>query len=208
MASIKICVETLLAHSELDEEKRRRFLERCLSNTDRLQKLLGDVSLITRMDDGASSVVKEDIDLRRIIQTVVDDRRIIAETKGIEIENSVAFPLPMRGNISLLEAVFYNLIDNAIAYSGGNRIKIAVAGEDEGKIMLTFADNGNGVADEHLQKMFERFDRIDKGRSRAAGGTGLGLSIVKNAVALHGGTISASNLRTGGLIFRISLSRI
>lgn len=208
VASIKICVETLLAHSELDEEKRRRFLERCLSNTDRLQKLLGDVSLITRMDDGASSVVKEDIDLRRIIQTVVDDRRIIAETKGIEIENSVAFPLPMRGNISLLEAVFYNLIDNAIAYSGGNRIKIAVAGEDEGKIMLTFADNGNGVADEHLQKMFERFYRIDKGRSRAAGGTGLGLSIVKNAVALHGGTISASNLRTGGLIFRISLSRI
>ena len=153
-------------------------------------------------------MVKEDIDLRRIIQTVVDDRRIIAETKGIEIENSVAFPLPMRGNISLLEAVFYNLIDNAIAYSGGNRIKIAVAGEDEGKIMLTFADNGNGVADEHLQKMFERFYRIDKGRSRAAGGTGLGLSIVKNAVALHGGTISASNLRTGGLIFRISLSRI
>ena len=121
------------------------------------------------------------------------------------IENDVTRRLPITGNASLLEAVFNNLIDNAIAYSGGTVVRIRLLRADERRIELELSDNGVGVAPEHLPRLFERFYRIDKGRSRAAGGTGLGLSIVKNAITLHGGTIVAENIATGGLRFRITL---
>lgn len=207
VASIKICVETLLAHKKLTEEKRDQFLQRCLQNTDRLQHLLADVSLITRMDDGSSSINKEPVDLAQIISSVVEEHRLMAETKGISIENNVGGELHMNGNAQLLESVFGNLIDNAIAYSGGDTIKIFLLHNDDKEIVLTVSDNGVGVAEEHLPRLFERFYRIDKGRSRAAGGTGLGLSIVKNAVMLHGGTITAENDAGGGLMFKISMRR-
>lgn len=207
VASIKICIETLLAHTDLSKEKRDLFLQRCLSNTERLQRLLADVSLITRMDDGSASIVKQAVNLSDLIGTAVAEHQMIAESKGIVIENEVVHALPMSGNPSLLEAVFNNLIDNAIAYSGGTVIKIRLLHEDEEKITLSVADNGIGIADEHLPRLFERFYRIDKGRSRAAGGTGLGLAIVKNAVMLHDGSISVENINSGGLSFRIVLSR-
>lgn len=207
VASIKICIETLLAHTDLSKEKRDLFLQRCLSNTERLQRLLADVSLITRMDDGSASIVKQAVNLSDLIGTAVAEHQMIAESKGIVIENEVVHALPMSGNPSLLEAVFNNLIDNAIAYSGGTVIKIRLLHEDEEKITLSVADNGIGIADEHLPRLFERFYRIDKGRSRAAGGTGLGLAIVKNAVMLHDGSISVENINSGGLSFRIILSR-
>lgn len=206
VASIKVCVETLIAHKNMSEEKHDLFLQRCLANVDRLQHLLADVSLITRMDDGQAAIVKEPVDLAQIISSVVEERRLAAEAKGITIENDVAGNLPMMGNPSLLESVFNNLIDNAIAYSGGSLIKIRLIGRDDKKIVLTVADNGVGVVDEHLPRLFERFYRIDKGRSRAEGGTGLGLSIVKNAVMLHGGTITAENVSTGGLLFSLTFS--
>lgn len=207
VASIKVCVETLLEHKNISSEKHDLFLQRCLMNAERLQHLLADVALITRMDDGSSTIMKEDVDLSRIISDVVSDRSIIAGSKGIVIENDFGSTLEMSGNPSLLEAVFNNLIDNAIAYSGGDTIKIGLLYEDDKKIVITVSDNGVGVAEEHLPRLFERFYRIDKGRSRVAGGTGLGLSIVKNAVMLHGGTITAENVITGGLSFKITFSR-
>ena len=113
----------------------------------------------------------------------------------------------MEGNEALLESVFDNLISNAVSYSGGSRIEIRLLQADDRRIVITLSDNGSGVPNEHLPHLFERFYRIDKGRSRANGGTGLGLSIVKNAVAIHGGTISAANLRNGGLLFTIAFTK-
>lgn len=204
LASVRICIETLIAHENMSEEKRTTFLKRCLSNTDRLQRLLSDVSLITRMDDGRESIVKERVDLASIINNTVEEHQLIADNKGIVIENNVSGQLPMQGNGSLLEAVFNNLLDNAIAYSGGTYIKIEPVYVSEAKIVLTVEDNGAGVPAEHLPRLFERFYRIDKGRSRNAGGTGLGLSIVKNAVMLHGGNITVENKKSGGLLFKIT----
>ena len=204
LASVRICIETLIAHENMSEEKRITFLKRCLSNTDRLQRLLSDVSLITRMDDGRESIVKERVDLASIINNTVEEHQLIADNKGIVIENNVSGQLPMQGNGSLLEAVFNNLLDNAIAYSGGTYIKIEPVYVSEAKIVLTVEDNGVGVPAEHLPRLFERFYRIDKGRSRNAGGTGLGLSIVKNAVMLHGGNITVENKKSGGLLFKIT----
>lgn len=207
VASIKVCLETLLEHKDISSEQHDRFLQRCLINVERLQHLITDVALITRMDDGRASISKEKVDLSQIIRDVVSDRDIIAQSKGIVIENDVDTALEMPGNPSLLEAVFNNLIDNAIAYSGGDTISIRLLYEDDKEIILTVSDNGVGVAEEHLPRLFERFYRIDKGRSRAVGGTGLGLSIVKNVVMLHGGSIVAENGSAGGLSFRIVLRR-
>ncbi|GAY28124.1 histidine kinase [Prevotella sp. MGM1] len=207
VASIRVSVETMLAHRNMSDEKQILFLQRCLTNTERLQRLLTDVSLLTRMDDGSASILKEQVNLTDIINDVVEDRQIIAATKGIRIENFVSHNVIMAGNASLLEAVFNNLIDNAIVYSGGTRIKIELISIDNDKVVIALSDNGCGVPLEHLPKLFERFYRIDKGRSRAAGGTGLGLSIVKNAVILHGGEISAETQCSGGLLFKITFSR-
>lgn len=206
VASIRVCIETLLERKNLTEEKKQLFLQRCLNNTDRLQHLLSDISLITRMDDGNSSITKESVDLTKIINNVVEERQIIAESKGIDIKNGINRNIQINGNSSLLEAIFNNLIDNAIAYSGGSEIKIDLVYCDNSKVVVSFADNGIGVPSEHLPRLFERFYRIDKGRSRAIGGTGLGLAIVKNAVLLHNGNISVENLNTGGLLFKITLS--
>lgn len=205
VASIQVCLETLISHPEMSEEKRAEFLSRCSVNNQRLQKLLSDVALITRMEDGAETITKEKVDLSEIVRNVVEERNEAAIKKGFVIQNELAEPVELKGNASLLESVFFNLIDNALAYSGGNRITICGQACLDHKIAITLSDNGNGVAEEHLPRLFERFYRIDKGRSRAAGGTGLGLSIVKNAVQLHGGTISVSNLPQGGLSFKIVL---
>ena len=206
VAAIQVCVETLLEHPDIPDSKRREFLERCLSNASRLKSLLADVSLITRMDDGGDAISREPVDLSEIISDVVGEMEPIAEAKGIMIDCESVGPAMIMGNASLLASIFRNLIDNAIAYSGCDRITIREA-EDATMISVTVADNGTGVAPEQLSHLFERFYRIDKGRSRAAGGTGLGLSIVKNAVVFHGGTITVANRKEGGLIFGIKLSK-
>lgn len=206
VASIQVCLETLMAHPGLADGKRMEFLQRGLSQCDRLKKLLADVSMITRMDDGGGAIVKETVDLAEIIAESVADKQAHATAAGITICSNVAGPLPMAGNPTLLMSIFNNLIDNAVSYSGGSQISIAGLPAPEGEVAVMFADDGVGVPAEHLSRLFERFYRIDKGRSRAAGGTGLGLSIVKNAVAMHGGQISVENKPGGGLVFKIKLS--
>ena len=157
------------------------------------------------MDDGGSAIVKEEVDLSEIIAEAVADKQALASSRGMRIVNNVSTMLRMNGNPTLLMSIFNNLIDNAIAYSGGTKITISPLSIDSTTIALSFADDGIGVAEEHFPRLFERFYRIDKGRSRAAGGTGLGLSIVKNAVLMHGGSITVANAPTGGLTFTITL---
>ncbi len=206
IASIQVCLEILLSHEELDGEKRREFLQRCMANAERLKHLLSDVSQITRMDDAPESIEKEQLNLSTVIAETVADCEPMAATHGIEIENDIIHPLPFLGNQTMLASIFRNLLDNAIAYSGGNRIKIQLLTNSAEKLVITVSDNGTGVPSQHLPRLFERFYRIDKGRSRAAGGTGLGLSIVKNAVIFHNGTITVDNQITGGLIFTITFN--
>lgn len=207
IASIQVCLEILLAHDELDIEKRREFLQRCMANAERLKHLLTDVSQITRMDDAPETIAKENLDLADVIAETVAECGPMAESHGFEIVNEADGPLPISGNQTMLTSVFRNLIDNAIAYSGGNRVGIKLIVNSGDKIVVTVDDNGSGITPEHLPRIFERFYRIDKGRSRAAGGTGLGLSIVKNAVLLHNGTITVDNRPDGGLIFTLTFPK-
>lgn len=204
VAAIQVCLETLKAHPGLTEEKRMEFIDRSLANSDRLKKLLADVSLITRMEDGSDAIAMTRVNLSDIIAGVAEEMEPIARSKGFAIDNGVTGDITITGNRGILESIFRNLIDNAISYSGGTTVTIALIEKSNGKTTITLADNGNGVGDEHLSRLFERFYRIDKGRSRAAGGTGLGLSIVKNGVLLHRGAITVKNMAKGGLLFKMT----
>lgn len=207
ISSIQVCLEILLSHDNLDNDKRTEFLQRCMTNAERLKHLLSDVAQITRMEDAPESIAKEPLDLASIISETVSECEPMALSRGIRIDNEIKCTLPMQGNQSLLGSIFRNLIDNALSYSGGSLVRIQLLTYSENKLVITVSDNGTGVPQEHLPRLFERFYRIDKGRSRAAGGTGLGLSIVKNAVLLHNGTISVDNRITGGLIFTITFQQ-
>lgn len=203
VASIRLCLETIAAHPELPPYRREEFIRRSLTHCDRLSRLLSDVSLITRMTDGDKAVIKEPVSLTDIIAEAVAEKSELAAHNGITIRNLFTHPATLLGNATLLLSVFHNLLDNAISYSSGSTITIAPVDIAGDHITLTFTDNGTGVPQEHLPHLFERFYRIDKGRSRAAGGTGLGLSIVRNAVAIHSGTITVANRRPSGLAFTI-----
>lgn len=207
VAAMRACLETLMAHPELDPGKRDEFIARCYADSERLTNLLADVSLITRMDDGGAAIERRTVDLRELVAEVCDEFAPVAGKRDVEIVNAVTQRVPLQGNAGLLASVFRNLIDNALAYSGCRRVEIRTVASDDERVILTVADDGCGVAEEHLPRLFERFYRVDRGRSRRAGGTGLGLAIVKNAVLWHGGDISVANRRGGGLVFRIVLKR-
>ena len=205
VTAIRVCLETLLTHRDLPAEKREEFLERCLANSDRLRRLLDDVSQITRLDDGRHAIGRTPLDLAQVINEVRDELAPLAAGKGMSIILNIPATIPVNGNRQFLASIFHNLISNAIAYSGGDTVTVDCAA-DSSRLRFSVSDNGAGVAPEHLPHIFERFYRIDKGRSRAAGGTGLGLAIVKNAVLFHGGKISASSRPGQGLTVTFTLS--
>lgn len=207
VASMQVCLETLMSHKNLSEEKRKEFVARCYAANERLRKLLADVSVITRMEDGGENILKEPVGIKGLVSDICDEYREIAAEKGLEIIDTVSYNRTISGNTPLLSSIFRNLIDNALAYSGATHIEIKDEDCADGFISISVADNGCGVSPEHLPRLFERFYRIDKGRSRQAGGTGLGLSIVKNAIIWHGGTIKVENRPSGGLIFRFTLRK-
>ena len=139
---------------------------------------------------------------------MLNEVALALEEKHITVINRLPDELSINGNSSLLYSIFRNLMDNAIAYAGtGVTVKINCFREDEKFYYFSFSDTGTGVPEEHLNRIFERFYCVDKGRSRKLGGTGLGLAIVKNAVLFHGGTIFAKNNPSGGLEFVFTLQK-
>ncbi|MCR4995626.1 MAG: HAMP domain-containing histidine kinase [Bacteroidales bacterium] len=205
VASIQVCLETLLSGITLSEEKRQELLGRCYANTDRLRRLLADVSLITRMEDGSQLIDREKVIVDDILCEIADELKALPEEQQMSFHLDLSEPVIVYGNHSLLSSIFRNLIENAMAYSGGKNIFISLCAHAQGFYHIRFEDDGCGVDTEKLPRLFERFYRVDKGRSRQRGGTGLGLAIVKHAVQFHGGTISASNRPGGGLRFDFTL---
>ena len=207
VASIQICLETLLSGVELSDEKRVELIERCYVNNARLRNLLNDVSLITRMEDGSLLISKEPVVLNDIIGEIHKELDVVSEGEKMTLHTDFKDIVTVFGNLSLIGSIFRNLTENAIAYSGGKNIYITLLANDADSCTISFEDDGRGVDPQKLHRLFERFYRIDKGRSRQIGGTGLGLSIVKHAVQFHGGNITVSNRTGGGLKFVFTLSK-
>ena len=208
VSSIQGYLETIVNNENIAPEKMQVFLERCYAQSNRLSRLLRDISVLTRMDEAANMIDMEKVDISMLVANIINEVSLELEQKQITIVNSLKPKIQLRGNYSLLYSTFRNLMDNAIAYAGTNiHINISCFREDENYYYFSFADTGIGVSPEHLNRLFERFYRVDKGRSRKLGGTGLGLAIVKNAVLIHGGTISAKNNQGGGLEFVFTLAK-
>ena len=182
-ASIHGFLESILDNPDMPEDKKKHFLERCYAQSERMNKLLH----------------------------ALDDTALQLHEKGITPSLQVPQHVEVFGDSSLIYSIFRNIIDNAIAYAtGASRLDIVCKEvEQEGRHFYEFqvSDNGSGVEPQHLNHIFERFYRIDKGRSRKLGGTGLGLAIVKNAVAAHGGTTTAKLTPGGGLTIHFTLTR-
>ena len=215
-ASIHGYLESILDHPDMPEEQKKHFLERCYAQSERMSKLLLDMSALTKldeMDDNKNRIRQEyrQINVLQIMQSAIDDTALQLQEKGIVPSLQVPQHIEVLGDQSLLYSIFRNLIDNAIAYANGaSRLDIVCKEiETEGRHFYEFlvSDNGPGVEPRHLDHLFERFYRVDKGRSRKLGGTGLGLAIVKNAVAAHGGQTTALSTPGGGLTIRFTLAR-
>ena len=207
VASIQVCLETLLSGISLSEEKRQELIERCYTNNERLRRLLGDVSLITRMEDGSQLIGKEPVNINNIINEIAAELDIMPEEERFTLHTNFGEQVVVDGNTSLIGSIFRNLTENAIAYSGGKNIYISLIENNETLCKITFEDDGCGVEEKQLPRLFERFYRVDKGRSRQMGGTGLGLAIVKHAVQFHGGGINVTNRPGGGLRFEFTLRK-
>ena len=189
-ASIHGYLESIIDNPDMPNDKKQHFLERCYAQSERMNKLLLDMSVLTKLDeiDDSSSNAQHEyrqVDVLQIITNVIDDTDLQLQEKGIELK----LQLPAYGATRLIIAC--------------QEIEI------EGRHFYEFnvSDNGQGVEAQHREHLFERFYRVDKGRSRKLGGTGLGLAIVKNAVAAHGGQAIALSTPGGGLTIRFTLAR-
>jgi len=208
VSSILGYMESILNNPDLDPERQRFFIQRSFQQAQRLSSLLQDISMLNKMDEDKRLFDKETCILAELLTDVLNDVHLEIEQKKCNVLKNVNPEIQIQGNRSLLYSIFRNLMDNALAY-GGDKLSIDINcyREDELFYYFSFTDNGIGVGEEHLNRLFERFYRVDKGRSRKVGGTGLGLAIVKNAVLYHGGTISAKNIPGGGLSFIFSLRK-
>ena len=209
VTTIRGYLETVL-EQQLNPEQQRYFLSRAFDQTITLSELIRDMGLITKIEEAPDSFAREQISVCELLETLHADLEVSLFEHNITMSWNLPAEVMIDGNRNLIYSIFRNLADNSIRYAGqGVAIRIHVYNEDDRFYYFSFADNGVGIADEqHLSRLFERFYRITEGRTRDTGGTGLGLSIVKNAIALHQGTISVKNLSGGGLEFLFTLPKM
>ena len=159
------------------------------------------------MEDGSALIGKERVVINDIIDEAAKELEMLSEDECLLLHTDFSDEVIIDGNPSLIGSIFRNLTENAIAYSEGRNIYISLLENNDKLCRIRFEDDGKGVDQTPLSHLFERFYRVDKGRSRQKGGTGLGLAIVKHAVQFHGGTIVATNRPNGGLRFEFTLSK-
>lgn len=206
-ASIQGYLETIMNTPDLSAEKRNHFLERCYAQSVRMSKLLLDMSALTKLDEANGERLSEQVDVARVVRNAIDDVQLQLTEKKIKVNLNLPDGVKIIGDTSLIYSIFRNLLDNALAYATGATWINIVCFEEEDVYDFSVADNGVGVEPQHLAHLFERFYRVDKGRSRKQGGTGLGMAIVKNAVLLHGGNVEAELTPGGGLTVNFSLKK-
>lgn len=200
-------LETILDGS-VEEEQRKLFMERTRIQAHRLSELIDHISVLNKLEEGPGFYDIEDVHLYDIIKGVVDSMKMKLEAKKIKVEIDIDHKLKIRANRTLMHSVYQNLIENTINYAGENvLIRSSLHYEDANYYYLRYINTGKSIPEKHIPRLFERFYRIDEGRSRKRGGTGLGLAIVKHAVQFHRGQISVKNIEGGGLEFLFSVSK-
>ncbi len=207
VASILGLTETILDNPQLTDEQKLEFVHRTHAQAQRLSHLLQDISTLNRMDYASQQLESSPVDVSQLVADIIYESDMTCDKRQLTVNNQLPDILVIKGNRQLLYSIFRNLMDNAINYAGEGAIISISAVETTRHWRFSFSDTGQGIPAEHLPHIFERFYRVDKGRSRSLGGTGLGLAIVKNAVLHHGGAIRALKNQAGGLTIEFTLHK-
>ena len=205
LAAIRLLTDSILQTDNMDMETVRDFVTDIGSEAERLGRITEDLLRLTRLDSNQVDP-PEVVEVAPVLEQVMRMMSLLAQEKGTELTCQTGGDCRVLATKGEVHQVIYNLTDNAVKYSGSHgsvRVELRRDGND---VVLTVADNGPGIPEEDLPRVFERFYRVDKARSRAAGGTGLGLSIVQDTVTKRGGTVSAANRPEGGAVFTVRWS--
>jgi two-component system phosphate regulon sensor histidine kinase PhoR len=208
IAAVRSATETLRFGAIEDRQAATRFVDIIERNAVRLQSLVEDMLELSKLESNEFKLKRERVELQRVVPIVLALFRERAEKKGVRLSSELPPTLAaVDGDPRALEHVLSNLVDNAVKYCpAGSRILVGAA-EDDGRVRLVVSDTGPGIAPEHLSRVFERFYRVDAGRSRELGGTGLGLSIVKHMVEAMRGKVSVESTVGRGSTFSVALHR-
>ncbi len=208
ISAIQAFLETVLANPKIEAEKKVYFIQKAFYQTERLNRLIQDITTINKLETEVDFFEKKRVSLYDIIMEIRETTELRMEARKMELSCNFPMDITIMGNKEFVYSIFQNLVENSINYAGiGTKIKISKYHEDKNFYYFSYFDNGMGIPEEHLNRIFERFYRVDSGRSRKQGGTGLGLSIVKNAVLFHKGEISAKSRKKGGVEFLFSLRK-
>ncbi len=206
--AIQGCLETIVLNGRnMTMEQINTFVSRAYEQVVRLCSLLNDVSVITRITEAPLQIEKVRMDIIPIFRRLETEMELLPLAQRMRMNFSLPEKMIITANERLMESVFQNLVGNSLNHSGGRDIFITLLEDDDDFYVLSYSDNGVGIEESHFPRVFERFYRIDDGRSRKTGGTGLGLAIVKNAVSFQGGDIKVQTRQGGGLEFIIMLKK-
>lgn len=202
LASIKLLADSILQNDQMDQETVRDFVSDIGSEADRLTRITEHLLALTRLDS-LSVGETEPVDVARVTARAVNMLAPVADAANVTLETSLRSDCMVRCTADDLYQVCFNLIENAVKYNfPGGKVEVSVR-RDGDQVLLEVKDTGVGIPEEDLPKIFNRFYRVDKARSRAAGGTGLGLSIVRDTVRRHGGWVNARARNSGGSAFAV-----
>lgn len=199
LAAIRLLSDSILQTDDIDPATAREFVADIGREAERLTRITEDLLRLTRLDSGVLDPPTA-VEVLPVLEQVMRMMSLVAQEKGVDLTYDAAEGCVVRATKDEIHQVIYNLVDNAVKYSAGGAVQVSL-GIENGQVALSVADNGPGIPEEDLTRIFERFYRVDKARSRAAGGTGLGLSIVSDTMRRRGGTVEAVNRPQGGAVF-------
>ena len=208
--SIQGYVDTLLGGALEDEQVNRKFLGNAAKSVDRLARLVDDLDEISKLESGRIPILQETFIIQELVKEVYEEMQLRAKEKNVslEIKKGTERPISVYADKPKIRQVLSNLIENAIKYGPENgTITTGVYEMDDKHVYTEISDEGPGIAEEHLPRIFERFYRADRSRSRAIGGTGLGLAIVKHIVEAHGQAVNVRSKLGVGSSFGFTLEK-
>lgn len=208
LTSIKGFIETLLEGALDDKENSRNFLIIIQEHAERLNELVNDLLSLSHLESKEITLDKKDMHLRPLAEKVILGFKSQLRKNFIEIEDELPASLSIKADNNRIEQVFTNLIDNAIKFNKEKGFIRIYSQEEAGKIKIVVEDSGSGIPEKDMSRIFERFYRVDKARSRELGGTGLGLSIVKHIVELHNGSVGVESVEGVGSKFWIVIPKL
>ena len=206
LTAIIAFVETLENGGLEDQESCQRFLSIIRKNASRMHSLIDDILELTAIEGGNVQLRAAPVDLRALVQDVCASLAAKASAQNVTLKNNIAGGVMVHADARRLEQMLTNLIDNGIKFSRENGM-VVISHEDGTRDKIHVQDNGDGIPGQHLERLFERFYRVDRARSRDIGGTGLGLAIVKHLALLHGGEVTVTSELGKGTIFTLHLPK-